>query len=179
MTMTNERPIEAHEITNPHWTGADASGRWATTAQALVPALAASAATLDMSGEFVHEGFALLRDQKLMSMLVPEELGGGGASHADACAVLAELAHGCPSTSLAFAMHSHLVAAQVWQHHRGMPAPVLEKVAAQQLVLVSTGAADWLDSSGTAERVEGEACAPPARTPWCSTTCSCLTPRCR
>ena len=103
----------------------------------------------------MHEGFALLREHGLLSMLVPEELGGGGASHADACAVLAVLAHGCPATSLAFAMHTHLVAAQVWRHHRGLPAPVLEKVAAQQVVLVSTGAADWLDSSGTAVRVEG------------------------
>ena len=90
-----------------------------------------------------------------MSMLVPAELGGGGATFAETCAALAELAHGCPATSLAFAMHTHLVAAQVWRYHRGMPAPVLEKVAANQLVLVSTGASDWLDSNGTATKVEG------------------------
>jgi alkylation response protein AidB-like acyl-CoA dehydrogenase len=157
MTMTNERPAPATELRSgmQHWTGADESGRWVTTARSLVPALAAQAATMDRRGEFVHEGFAMLREHQLLSMLVPTELGGGGASHADACAVLAEIAHGCPSASLAFAMHSHLVAAQVWRYHRGMPAPVLEKVGAQQLVLVSTGAADWLDSSGTAVRVDG------------------------
>jgi acyl-CoA dehydrogenase len=32
---------------------------------------------------------------------------------------------------------------------------VLERVVAEQLVLVSTGAADWLDSSGTTTRVDG------------------------
>jgi alkylation response protein AidB-like acyl-CoA dehydrogenase len=32
---------------------------------------------------------------------------------------------------------------------------LLERIAAEQLVLVSTGASDWLDSSGTAERVDG------------------------
>ena len=32
---------------------------------------------------------------------------------------------------------------------------VLRRIAAEQLVLVSTGASDWLISGGTAERVEG------------------------
>ena len=90
-----------------------------------------------------------------MSMLVPTALGGGGATHAETGAVLATLAHGCPSTSLALSMHMHLVAAQVWRHRRGMPAPVLQRVAADQIVLVSTGAADWLGSSGTAVAVDG------------------------
>ena len=33
--------------------------------------------------------------------------------------------------------------------------PLLRRIAAEQLVLVSTGASDWLDSNGQAERVEG------------------------
>ena len=92
----------------------------------------------------------LVRERGL-SLLVPGELGGGGATHADACAVLTALAHGCPATSLTLSMHLHLVAAQVWRHHRDLPAPVLPKVAATGQ-LVSTGAADWIDSSGVARR---------------------------
>ena len=39
---------------------------------------------------------------------------------------------------------------------RGQPGkPLLEKVAAKQAVLVSTGAKDWLESSGEVERVDG------------------------
>ena len=121
----------------------------------LIPQLAEQAATVDRSGEFVHAGYDLLRQHGFMSMLDPAELGGGGATFAETCAALTELAHGCPATSLAFAMHTHLVAAQVWRHQRGMPAPVLAKVAANQLVLVSTGASDWLESNGTATKVEG------------------------
>jgi alkylation response protein AidB-like acyl-CoA dehydrogenase len=34
-------------------------------------------------------------------------------------------------------------------------APLLEQIAAHQLVLVTTGASDWLDSNGAAERVDG------------------------
>jgi acyl-CoA dehydrogenase len=53
-------------------------------------------------------------------------------------------------------MHTHLVAAAVWRHRHGQPAEaLLRKVAASELVLVSTGAGDWVDSSGNAERVEG------------------------
>jgi alkylation response protein AidB-like acyl-CoA dehydrogenase len=138
-----------------HWSGADAGSPWIAAARALVPDLARDADRVDGTGEFVHDAFARLRETRFMSMLVPTELGGGGATHAEACAVLAELARGCPSTSLALSMHTHLVAAQVWRHHRELPAPVLPKVAADELVLISTGAADWIDSSGVAIRVEG------------------------
>ena len=138
-----------------HWTGVPMSSRWLMEAQALVPTLASRAEELDRTGEFAHDAYRALRERRMMSMLVPEALGGGGASYAEACAVLAELSHGDPAVSIAFSMHLHLVAAQVWRHHRQMPAPVLPKVAADELVLVSTGAADWLESNGTATRVDG------------------------
>lgn len=152
MTLTEDRPTAALAR---HWTGAPADSRWIALARDLVVRLADTAAQHDRDGTFVHDGFELLREHGLMSLLVPVELGGGGATHAEACAVLAELAHGCPATSLAYSMHSHLVAAQVWRHHRGMPAPVLERVATDQICLISTGASDWLDSSGSAFVVDG------------------------
>lgn len=138
-----------------HWTGAPADSPWLATARRLVPTLAATAGHHDRTGEFVAPSFELVKQHRLASMLVPTELGGGGASYAETCAVLAELAAGCPSTALALSMHQHLVAAQVWRHRRGLPAPVLEKIAAGELILVSTGAADWMASSGTAIPVEG------------------------
>ena len=62
-----------------HWTGADPCGRWMDTTHDLVPALAAGAAAADRSGEFVADSFAAARAAGLTSMLVPEDLGGGGA----------------------------------------------------------------------------------------------------
>jgi acyl-CoA dehydrogenase len=138
-----------------HWTGVDPASHWLAVARELAPRLAERTDEHDRDGTFVAEGFDLLREHGLMSMLVPAELGGGGASHAEACAVLAELARGCPSTSLSYSMHSHLVGAQVWRHHRGLPAPVLTKVAEHQLTLISTGASDWIESSGSATKVDG------------------------
>lgn len=53
-------------------------------------------------------------------------------------------------------MHTHLVATAVWRHAHGQPGEaLLRKVASSELVLVSTGAGDWVDSVGRAERAPG------------------------
>jgi alkylation response protein AidB-like acyl-CoA dehydrogenase len=53
-------------------------------------------------------------------------------------------------------MHSHLVAAAVWRWRNGAPVePFLRRVASEDLVLVSTGATDWVDSNGEVVPVEG------------------------
>jgi len=148
MTIVEEQTADLH------WTGVERTSRWIVEAEEVAATLSADAAALDESGAFVDEGFALLRERGFMSMLVPSELGGGGATHAEACAVLATLARGCPATSLTLSMHTHLIAAQVWRHHRDLPAPVLAKVADKQLVLVSTGASDWIESNGTATKTD-------------------------
>lgn len=154
---TQTEPTSAAPVTRAraHWTGVPADARWVLEARAVAPTLAEGAERHDASGEFRADALDLLQERRFTSMLVPAELGGGGATHAEAAAVLAELARACPSTSLTLSMHTHLVAAQVWRHHRGLPAPVLPKVAAGELLLVSTGAADWIDSSGTARAVDG------------------------
>lgn len=158
MTTTDIRPL-APTTEGPslvkHWTGTDEGSHWIALARDLAPRLAENAERHDREGTFVDDGFELLREHRLMSLLVPSELGGGGASHAEACAVLAELGKACPATALSYSMHSHLIAAQVWRHHRGLPAPVLERVADEQLCLISTGASDWLESSGSAHQVDG------------------------
>jgi alkylation response protein AidB-like acyl-CoA dehydrogenase len=125
-------------------------------ASAIGPRIAEHAAAHDCSGEFVAENYPLMREKKLFSAGIPRELGGGGASYAELTEVLRVLAGYCPSTALALSMHTHLVAAAVWRHLHGQPAaPMLTKVAQGELVLVSTGAGDWIDSVGSAQRVEG------------------------
>jgi acyl-CoA dehydrogenase len=124
----------------------------------LGPGFASRAAIHDAEGSFVAENYELLRRHKLFSAAVPTELGGGGASHTEICGMIRELARYDGSTALAFSMHSHLLAALVWRHqHQLTPPsePVLRKIAAEELVLVSTGGSDWLEGSGTAVKVEG------------------------
>jgi alkylation response protein AidB-like acyl-CoA dehydrogenase len=129
---------------------------WVAIARELGPGFASRAPAYDANDSFPVENYQELREHGLFAAGVPTELGGGGASHAELCAMLHELGRHCGATALAFSMHTHLVATMVWLWRQGAPvAPVLERIAAEQLVLVTTGATDWLDSNGTAERVEG------------------------
>jgi len=122
----------------------------------VAPQLAEMSAEHDARNEFVAPAYALLKEHRFFGAAVPEALGGLGASHAELCDALRELAHACPSTALAASMHTHLVAATVWKHKKGQGGePLLKRVAAEQLVLVSTGAGDWFESNGKLERVEG------------------------
>jgi alkylation response protein AidB-like acyl-CoA dehydrogenase len=140
--------------------------------QALVeeigPRFAEGAAERDAGDVFVAGNYDLLKRHKVFSALVPAELGGGGAGHGAMCAFLRRLAHFCPSTALALSMHQHLVAAAAYNHRNGRPGQaLLERVAAGEVVLVSTGAGDWMESNGTVERAEG-GFRVSARKPFCS-----------
>jgi acyl-CoA dehydrogenase len=122
----------------------------------LGPTFAARAAEFDATDAFVAENYQALRRARVFSAQIPLEIGGGGAGHGEMCAFLRDLAQHCPSTALALSMHQHLVAAAVANDRAGRPGrKLLEKVAAEEAILVSTGANDWLESNGKAERVEG------------------------
>ena len=122
----------------------------------LGPTFAEGAAERDETDAFVSENYRVLKDHRIFSALIPREWGGGGATHSQMAAFLRTLAGYCGSTALAVSMHQHLVAAAVFNARRGKPGQkLLEKVAADELILVSTGANDWLESNGTVERTEG------------------------
>lgn len=122
----------------------------------LGPDFAERSASLEAKDEFVRENYDALKASRVFSAQVPGELGGGDATHRAMCRFLRQLAQHCPSTALSVSMHQHLVGTARKNHQDGKPGKaLLEKVAASELVLVSTGANDWLDSNGSAERVEG------------------------
>ncbi len=124
--------------------------------QIIGPRFAEGAAERDQDDVFVAGHYDILKQQKVFSALVPAELGGGGGRHSAMCAFLRSLAHYCPSTALALSMHQHLVAAAVYHHRNGRPGrKLLERVAADETVLISTGANDWMESNGTVEQADG------------------------
>jgi acyl-CoA dehydrogenase len=67
------------------------------------------------------------------------------------------LSRHCGSTGLAFSMHTHLVGtlAYLWRSGNKATEPVLRRVAAENLILVSSGGSDWLMGSGTLVKVDG------------------------
>jgi alkylation response protein AidB-like acyl-CoA dehydrogenase len=126
-------------------------------AAACGPILEAHAAQHDADGTWVQESFVHLREQGLLKIGVPEELGGDGATIREVAMVQRELAHYCGSTALATSMHQHVVAFMRWRYRRGLPGAeaTLKRVAAEGIVLVSTGGGDYTRPRGTAVKVDG------------------------
>ncbi len=130
---------------------------WYEIADRIADRIAAAAEAHDRDGRFVADNYALLREAGLIGAAVPVELGGDGLDYATLCGIVRRLGQGCGSTALAFSMHCHqvAVAAWRWQHMQAPTDALLRRVAAENLVLVSSGGSDWLQGSGTATRVEG------------------------
>jgi len=130
----------------------------ADIAKKLVPKLAEASARLDQEDGFIGEHYPLLKQAGLLSAGVPVEFGGKGAEVPELCEMLRTLAHGCSSTALAFAMHTHQVAVPAWRwlHQKAEPVvPLLKRIAAEDLILLSSGGSDFIPSSGVAVKVAG------------------------
>src|SRR5438477_3581729 len=130
---------------------------WLARADRIAGEIAEAAARHDADESFVSEGYALLKDEGFFKALVPAELGGGGAAYTEICRAIRHIAASCGATALAFSMHSHLVAAAAWRwRHQNAPTEgLLKRVAAEDLILVSSGGSDWLKSAGIATKTEG------------------------
>jgi acyl-CoA dehydrogenase len=130
---------------------------WIEIARELGSRFAARAAAHDAEDRFVADNYAELRRQHVFWAGVPAELGGGGGALRELCEVLRVLAHACPSTALALSMHTHALAGLVWRwrHAPASVEPLLRRIVAEELVLVTTGGSDFLVGSGTAVKADG------------------------
>jgi alkylation response protein AidB-like acyl-CoA dehydrogenase len=126
-------------------------------AAACGPVLAANAARYDRVGAWVHDSFETVREAGLLSVAVPVELGGDGASVRQVAMVQRELAKHCGSTALASAMHQHVTAFTAWRYRRGLPGAeaTLRRIAQERIVVVSTGGGDYTHPKGEARKVDG------------------------
>lgn len=147
ITTTSTSPTAAHEVET----------ELVARAAELGPQLAENAAAHDRDGTWVADSFELLREAGLLSIAVPAELGGAGATPRQVAMVQRELGRHCGSTALATAMHQHVTAFTAWRYRRELPGAeaTLRRVAEEGIVLVSTGGADFTHPRGTAEKVEG------------------------
>ncbi|HEX6156262.1 MAG TPA: acyl-CoA dehydrogenase family protein, partial [Burkholderiales bacterium] len=123
----------------------------------MIARFGARAAELEHSDDFVAPNYDELRASGMLAAAVPAELGGQGMEIAELSEMLKTMARACPSTALAFSMHTHIVAVAAWRwkNQKAPVQPMLEKVAKERVVLISTGGGDWLESSGEAVAVEG------------------------
>ena len=135
----------------------DREAQLVARATACGPVLAEHAARHDRDGSWVAESFQHVKDAGLLTIAVPTELGGEGATIREIAMVQRELAKYCGSTALASSMHQHVTAFTAWRYRRGMPGAeaTLRRVLDDGIVLVSTGGGDFTRPRGEAVKVEG------------------------
>lgn len=128
-----------------------------TWAADLGRAIAPNARRHDQDGTWVDDSFDHLRANGYLALAVPAELGGMGATIREVAAVQRELGRHCGSTALALAMHQHVTCFTAWRYRRGLPGAeaTLRRIAAEGILLVSTGGADFTHPRGSATKVDG------------------------
>lgn len=131
--------------------------RFVPLAAELAADFARRAAEHDRDNTFVTENYDRLKDSGYTRLAIPEELGGLGASMRQVCYAQAELAKGCGSTALGITMHHYLVLAQGWRYRNSVAGAeaVLRRVAAENLVLMTSGGSDGVWPSAVATRDNG------------------------
>lgn len=108
-------------------------------AEIVAAVAAAHADDVDHAARFPAETFAAAREQRLLGMLAPAELGGDGATVSDAADICCMLGASCGSSAMIFAMHQIQVAilarhAPTSAWHRGL----LQRLCKDQLLLASS-----------------------------------------
>jgi acyl-CoA dehydrogenase len=124
-----------------------------TDLAARIGAVAAEhAAEHDRDATFVSEAYAAMREHGYLALAVPEELGGLGATMRQACYAQAELARHDGATALSVAMHTYLTLVQRYRRRMGAPdaEAVLRRIAAEGIVIATSGGSDWLWPTTTA-----------------------------
>ena len=118
------------------------------------------AAEVDRDARFPAEAFEALRAERMLSVLVPEDLGGAGASITQVAAAVEELARHCASTAMVYAMHQIQVASIVRHGRSDWMREYLASVAEHEQLLASatteTGIGGDVRSSSCAVERDGD-----------------------
>jgi alkylation response protein AidB-like acyl-CoA dehydrogenase len=111
----------------------------------------------DSDATFVAEAYAEMAECGYLRLAVPVELGGFGASLRHVVIAEEELGSWSGSAALAAAMHLYLTLVQCWRRRRGAPGAedILREVAADGLIIATSGGSDWVCPTTTATEVDG------------------------
>jgi acyl-CoA dehydrogenase len=96
-----------------------------------------AAGGVDRAARFPSEAFEALRAERMLSVLIPVDLGGSGARLVDVARATEALGRHCASTGLIYAMHQIQVACLVRHGRNQWARAFLADVAAGELLLAS------------------------------------------
>ena len=128
------KTLEAPEIATP-----TTVAHPCTRARSVAAAAAEHAVEVDRDARFPFETFAAARQHRLLSMLVPVELGGDGATVSDVVDVCYMLGTACGSSAMIFAMHQIQVVILL-RHAQRSPwhQQLLRRLCDEQLLFASS-----------------------------------------
>jgi acyl-CoA dehydrogenase len=108
-------------------------------AQSVAGIAAQHAGSVDAGSRFPAEAIAAVKQQRLLGLLVPKELGGEGASISEVADVCYQLAQGCSATGMIYAMHQVKVACVVRHMHDNVTLQdLMRRLCVEQLLLASS-----------------------------------------
>ena len=117
-------------------------------------AAAEHADDVDRANRIPERALAALRDEALLSSLVPQALGGQGRSLSQVASVCHALAHSCGSTGMIFAMHQIQVACiTAYGQHSEWHRSLLQRLCREQLLLGSV-----TSEAGTGGNIHASIC---------------------
>lgn len=103
-----------------------------------------------------HGEIETLKRHRFLSMAIPTELGGGGATWAELWDTLAELVRWAPGVALPVSIHTHLVVAAVLRFKRsGRGEAWLRDIARNESLLARCSEDEWCNAQGRLERAVG------------------------
>ncbi len=110
---------------------------WIETAARHADDFATRAAQHDLENSFPFENYKAMKDSGYITMPIPKEMGGGGASLLDICMAQERLARGDGATALAVNMHLGLpwMMADLWRCGDESVRPILEDLAKNRTVV--------------------------------------------
>ena len=108
-------------------------------AESTAAVAATDAVPVDRAAKFPEKAILAAREQRLLGILVPRELGGDGVSISDVVDVCYVLGRSCASTAMIYAMHQIMVACLV-RHARGSTwhNELLRRICGTQLLMASS-----------------------------------------
>ena len=114
-----------------------------------IAAIAAAAAAGDATGQVEPDSYQALKDSGYLSMPVPEEFEGGGASVLQCAAAQRRLAAADPALAIGVNMHLFSLGVMVehWRRHRDSSWLLLEAIASQRRLVASAFAEPGLAGS--------------------------------
>jgi len=140
-----------------------ASGSLAERAMRVAAVAKAHADGVDQKGCFPEDAINAMKAERLLSIQIPTELGGEGASTGEIAELCSIIGQACASSAMVFAMH-HIKLSSLVEHgmdsdwHRGF----MKKIVSEQLLIGSAttegGIGGNLRNSLCAIEVEGDTC---------------------